>query len=144
MKTFWKQNRSIFQPQYVSLKITNYKKLIENTVQLSKRNNYSNTIIDQYNMDSAINLNVTTLPPVNFIKRKITYKSRQNMETIAWHWWIRGMGCQGSAHLRGPNLFLFMQFSARNLQNDRLAHPLWKLVLPHRKILETPLHGLGY
>ena len=28
---------------------------------------------------------------------------------------------------RGPNSFIFMQFSAKNLQINRLAHPLWQL-----------------
>ena len=27
----------------------------------------------------------------------------------------------------GPNSFFFMQFSAKNLRNNRLAHPLWEL-----------------
>ena len=29
---------------------------------------------------------------------------------------------------RGPNPFIFMQFRQKNLQNNRLAHPLWELV----------------
>ena len=32
-------------------------------------------------------------------------------------------GLQGSTP-PGPNSFIFMQFSAKNLQNNRLAHPL--------------------
>ena len=31
---------------------------------------------------------------------------------------------------QGPNSFIFMQFSAKNLQNNRLAYPLWELVSP--------------
>ena len=31
---------------------------------------------------------------------------------------------------RGPNSFIFMQFSARKLQNNRLAHPSWELAHP--------------
>ena len=29
---------------------------------------------------------------------------------------------------RGLNPFIFMQFRQKNLQNNRLAHPLWELV----------------
>ena len=32
-----------------------------------------------------------------------------------------------------PNSFIFMQFSAKNLQNNRLAHPLWELSPPSGK-----------
>ena len=39
---------------------------------------------------------------------------------------------------RGPNSLFFMQFSAENLQDNRLAHPLWELALL-RKILDPPL-----
>ena len=31
---------------------------------------------------------------------------------------------------QGPNSFIFMQFSAKKLQNNRLAHPLWELRPP--------------
>ena len=34
----------------------------------------------------------------------------------------------GAPSPHGPNSFIFMQFLAKNLQNNRLAHPLWKLV----------------
>ena len=30
----------------------------------------------------------------------------------------------------GPNSFIFMQFSAKNLQNNTLARPLWALASP--------------
>ena len=36
-------------------------------------------------------------------------------------------GLQGRPPLPGPNSFIFMQFSAKNLQNNRLAHPLIKI-----------------
>ena len=37
----------------------------------------------------------------------------------------------GSARLpRGPNYFIFMQLSAKKLQNNRLAHQFWELVPP--------------
>ena len=39
---------------------------------------------------------------------------------------------------KGPNSFIFMQFSAKNLQNNRLAHPLWELAPPHGN-LDPPL-----
>ena len=39
-----------------------------------------------------------------------------------------GGGC-GGPH-RGPNSFICMQFSAKKLQNYRLAHPLWEFVPP--------------
>ena len=49
--------------------------------------------------------------------------------TYSNHWRIQGgrQGCPCDLH---PNSFIFMQFSAHNLQNNRLAHILWKLV-PH-------------
>ena len=31
---------------------------------------------------------------------------------------------------QGPNSSLFMQFSTKKLQNNRLSHPLWDLVPP--------------
>ena len=31
---------------------------------------------------------------------------------------------------RGPNSFIFVQFSAQKMRNNRLAHPLWELVHP--------------
>ena len=30
----------------------------------------------------------------------------------------------------GPNSFIFMQFSAKKMENNRLAHPLWELAPP--------------
>ena len=40
------------------------------------------------------------------------------------------LGAQGMrAPFSGPNSFIFMQFSEKNLQN-RLAHPLWELAPP--------------
>ena len=36
-------------------------------------------------------------------------------------------GVPGTPPPRGPNSFIFLQFSAKNLQNNRLAHPLWEL-----------------
>ena len=39
----------------------------------------------------------------------------------------------------GPNSFIFMQFSAKKLQNNRLAHPFWELAHPLGKILDPPL-----
>ena len=38
------------------------------------------------------------------------------------HWQIQG-GHQGRTPPRGPNSFIFMQFSGKN----KLAHPLWEL-----------------
>ena len=35
---------------------------------------------------------------------------------------------------RGPNSLIFMQFSANNLQNSRLAHPLWELAPPQENL----------
>ena len=32
-----------------------------------------------------------------------------------------------------PSSFIFIQFSARNLQNNRLAHPLWELAPPPKE-----------
>ena len=56
------------------------------------------------------------------------------------HWRIklgRGGGGGGRAVVPGmrvpspdPSSFIFIQFSARNLQNNRLAHPLWELAPP--------------
>ena len=50
---------------------------------------------------------------------------------IEEHWRIQG---------RAPPLRvqIFIQFSAKNMQHSRLAHPLWELV-PPPKILEPPL-----
>ena len=41
-------------------------------------------------------------------------------------------GCHGRDPLPlwGPNSFIFMQFSGKKLQNNRLAHPLWELARP--------------
>ena len=36
-------------------------------------------------------------------------------------------GVPGTPPPRGPHSFIFLQFSAKNLQNNRLAHPLWEL-----------------
>ena len=36
-------------------------------------------------------------------------------------------GVPGTHAPRSPIFFIFMQFSATNLQNNRLAHPLWEL-----------------
>ena len=33
----------------------------------------------------------------------------------------------------GPNSFIFMQFLAKKLQDNRLTRPLWKLALPSEK-----------
>ena len=46
------------------------------------------------------------------------------MRSEKYHWRIQ-VGCQERAP-RGPNSFIFMQFSATNLKNNRLAHPLWE------------------
>ena len=44
------------------------------------------------------------------------------------------VGCQGRMS------FIFMQFSAKKLQNNRLAHPFWELAPPpFEKILDPPL-----
>ena len=48
----------------------------------------------------------------------------------------------GHALLRGPNSFIFMQFSAKNLQNNGLSHPLSELAPPLSKILDQPLQNL--
>ena len=34
---------------------------------------------------------------------------------------------QGKIQILGPNSFILMQFLAKLLQNNRLAHPPWKL-----------------
>ena len=39
----------------------------------------------------------------------------------------RGRGARDARPPWGPNPFIFMQFSAKKLQNNRLAHPLWEL-----------------
>ena len=49
--------------------------------------------------------------------------------------------------LADPNSFISMQLSVKNLQNNRLAHPLWDLAsppTPPRKILDQPLITLDY
>ena len=45
------------------------------------------------------------------------------------HWRIQGGDAR---HMGGSNSFIFMQFLAQNLQNNRLAHPLplWELAPP--------------
>ena len=54
------------------------------------------------------------------------------------HWRIQGGAKDTCPPLAGPNSFIFMQLSATNLQNNRLAHPLWELAPPTpRKILDT-------
>ena len=35
----------------------------------------------------------------------------------------------GTHAARGPNSFISMQFSAKNLQNNRLAHPFWGKII---------------
>ena len=51
-----------------------------------------------------------------------------------FHWWVGGGWSQGHAPpLSGSNCFVFMQFSAKNLQNNRLAQPLRELVPPSGK-----------
>ena len=47
---------------------------------------------------------------------------------------------QGRANFWGPNSFIFMPFSAKILQINRLA--LWELA-PLRKILDPPLQKVG-
>ena len=40
-------------------------------------------------------------------------------------------GSGGGRDPLGPKSFIFMQFSAKNLQNNRLAHPLfWEILDP--------------
>ena len=52
----------------------------------------------------------------------------------------KGRGNQGCVPSWGPNSFIFMQFfSGTNLQNITLTHPLLKLTLPLRKILDPSL-----
>ena len=58
--------------------------------------------------------------------------------TDGYHWRIQG-GVRDACPPWDPNSFIFMQFSAKKLQNNRLAHPLWELVPPLRKILDPPL-----
>ena len=38
-----------------------------------------------------------------------------------------------------PNSFIFMQFSAKHLQNNKLAHTLWEFGVPIKKILDLAL-----
>ena len=45
---------------------------------------------------------------------------------IEEHWRIQGRAPSPP----GPNSFILMQFSAKNMQHVRLAHPLWELVPP--------------
>ena len=42
------------------------------------------------------------------------------------HWMIQG-GARYPPPPRGPNSFIFVQFSAQKMRNNRLAHPLWEL-----------------
>ena len=51
-------------------------------------------------------------------------------------------GRQGRAPRGGPNSFIFTQFSAKDLQNNSLAHPLCELVPPLRKILPVPIANI--
>ena len=46
------------------------------------------------------------------------------------HWKTQGEGVPGMRAPRGPNSFIFMQFSIENLQNNKLAHPLWQVAPP--------------
>ena len=41
-----------------------------------------------------------------------------------------------------PNSFIFMEFSAKNLQSNRLVHPLWELAPPSGKSLMHHCRGL--
>ena len=60
-----------------------------------------------------------------------------------WHFILLCSHCpiQGGTidmpHLGVKNSFIFMQFTAENLQNNKLAHSLWELVSPQ----ETPGSG---
>ena len=45
---------------------------------------------------------------------------------FTFHWRFQGGERQGCAP-RGPNCFIFRQFLAKNLQNNRLIHPIWEL-----------------
>ena len=54
----------------------------------------------------------------------------------AKHWWIQG----ALALPLGVQILSFScSFRQKNLQNNRLAHPLWELAPPPRKILDPPL-----
>ena len=52
--------------------------------------------------------------------------------TDGYHWRIQG-GVRDACLPWDPNSFIFMQFSEKKLQNNRLAHPLWELASPSRK-----------
>ena len=49
-------------------------------------------------------------------------------------------GTRDACPPRGPNSFIFIQFSTKNLQNNRLAHPLWELAPPQ----ENPGSATAY
>ena len=61
----------------------------------------------------------------------------QNHNDI-YHWQIQGGARDARPPLQVPNSLIFMQFSATNLQNNKLAHPLLELV-PFWEILGPPL-----
>ena len=52
------------------------------------------------------------------------------------------MGGTRDARPPGPIFFIFMQFSAKKLQNNRLAHPLWELAPPPKENLGSATESL--
>ena len=76
------------------------------------------------NANNSVFASITTCghDHVTALKQFVNVKER--------HWLIEG-GSRDAPP--GPNSFIFMQFSAKNLQNNRLAHPLWELAQPSGK-----------
>ena len=48
-------------------------------------------------------------------------------------------GCQGRVPPGDPNCLIFIEFSAKKMENNRLPHPLWELAPPQ----ETPRYATG-
>ena len=62
------------------------------------------------------------------------------LKCLRSHWVDRWEGVrQGCAPPSSPNSFIFMEFLSKQLQNNRLAYPLWELATTLKKILNLSL-----
>ena len=69
----------------------------------------------------------SSLLQTSFSYECVDYKIQRKTTSVAL---ADQKGGQGRRSPRVPNSFILMQFSAKNLQNDRLAHPFWELAPP--------------
>ena len=70
-------------------------------------------------------------PPTSNLRNSGSATDKQGHTNIYLHaiyWGIQGEGAIGTHPPSGSKFFHFMQFSANNLQNNRLAHILWELM----------------